>query len=54
MSNFVAKVKNKKTNRIVTASFLDDYFGRHRYGIEIDGKVLTETEFSKEWERFNE
>lgn len=51
MSNFTALVRNKETGDFYTASFYDDYFGRHRYGIEVEGKILTEDEFDRHWQR---
>lgn len=51
MSNFQATVVHKKTGEEKQAIFWDDHFGHHRYGIEIDGKILTTDEFTKTWER---
>lgn len=53
MSSFIAKVRHKETGEERECFFYDDYFGRHQYGMKIEGetKVLTETQFAKEWER---
>ena len=50
MSCYYAKVKNKKTDEVLQVFFIDDYYGRHRYGIWIKDKILTEEQFEKEWE----
>lgn len=37
MSNFERAAYHPQEKRIRTAIFLDDYFGRHRYGVKFDG-----------------
>ena len=40
MSNYIAKAINPKTNKEEEAEFLDDYYGKHKYGVRFsDGKV---------------
>src|SRR5882762_3766019 len=41
MSNFTQKTKHPVTGKIEEADWLDDYFGRHQYGVRFpsDGKV---------------
>lgn len=40
MSNYKLSVINPKTKKREEASFLDNYFGKHEYGIEFsDGEV---------------
>jgi len=40
MSNFVAPAIHPKTGEIEQAEWLDDYYGRHRYGVRFaDGRV---------------
>jgi len=51
MSNFKDTVVNKETGEEVLASFYDDYYGRHKYGILVKEQVLTEDEFSQKWKR---
>lgn len=40
MSNFVAPAVHPKTKKLEHAIFLDDYYGKHRYGIRFpDGSI---------------
>lgn len=49
VSNFTRPTKNPETGRIEVATFLDDYFGRHQYGIEFpDGSIYRESEIDDE------
>jgi len=36
MSNYQAKALNPRTGQIEWAQFLDDYFGKHRYGLRFN------------------
>lgn len=43
MSNYSSKAINPKTGKEEDADFLDDYFGRHRYGVKFaDGEIYEE------------
>ncbi len=45
MSNFFHTARNPKTGKTEMAEFLDDYYGRHIYGVRFpDGKVYREDE----------
>lgn len=33
MSTFVDKAINPKTEKVQSAIFIDDFYGRHRYGV---------------------
>ena len=45
MSNFQQATRHPETGVEEVADWLDDYFGRHRYGVRFaDGKVFRETE----------
>ena len=37
MSNFYRSAYHPPTNTVKQASWLDDYFGKHRYGVRFDG-----------------
>ncbi len=54
MSSYITKARNKKTGEEVNCLALDDYFGRRRYGYQIEKipkpPVLTQEQFSKDWE----
>ena len=44
MSTYKAPAIHPDTGEIEMAWFIDDYFGRHRYGVEFsDGKIFPET-----------
>ena len=36
MSTYRAKAIHPATGEVVVATFIDDYFGKHRYGVEFD------------------
>lgn len=38
MSNYVGRAINPRTNQVQEALFIDDHFGRHRYGIRFAGE----------------
>jgi hypothetical protein len=45
MSNYIQKAYNPKTGKIEDASYIDDYFGKHQYGVAFpDGRIY------KDWE----
>lgn len=45
MSSFQREAINPKTGEIELADFLDDYYGRHQYGVKFnDGCVYKEEE----------
>ncbi len=45
MSNFKALLVNPETGKREEAEFLDNYFGRNKYGIKFkDGKIYKEDE----------
>lgn len=40
MSNYIRKTKNSRTGRWENAEWLDDHFGRHKYGVRFsDGTI---------------
>jgi hypothetical protein len=49
VSSFYRRTKNPVTGRHENACWMDDYFGRHRYGVAFgDGRVYRETDH--QWE----
>lgn len=49
MSNFIRRTKNPETGVFEDACWLDDYFGRHRYGVRFpDGRTYPEE--GRKWE----
>lgn len=43
MSNYYAKAKRPNSDEIEKVEMLDDYYGRHRYGVRFpDGQVYPE------------
>lgn len=47
MSNFSQLTKHPETGKIEEADWLDDHFGRHRYGIRFaDGQVFTPSQIT--------
>ena len=43
MSDFQSKEINPLTGKEETVTYIDDYFGRHRYGIKFsDGRIYEE------------
>jgi hypothetical protein len=45
MSNYTAKARNPKTGNVEDAEFLDDFYGKHIYGVRFsDGCVYVESE----------
>jgi len=45
MSNYITKAKNPITGKIEDAEFLDDYYGKHQYGVRFaDGHTYQEEE----------
>lgn len=45
MSSYIQKAYNPKTNKVEDATYIDDYFGKHRYGVKFsDGDVYREEE----------
>jgi hypothetical protein len=48
MSNYVEPTNHPETGRVEDAVWLDNYFGRHRYGVRFaDGKVFRANEVMK-------
>lgn len=48
MSNYQQPTKHPETGRIEVADWLDDFFGRHRYGVRFpDGKVFRASEVNQ-------
>jgi len=45
MSNFTQIIKHPVTGEPVEAHFLDNHFGRHKYGIEIDNIIYKQGDF---------
>lgn len=51
MSTFIRRTKNPVTGRFEDAVWMDDYFGRHRYGVRFgDGQVYREGDHKWEFE----
>jgi len=49
MSNYSQKAKHPETGKWEIADYLDDYYGKHQYGVKFsDGQVFPEEEI-KEW-----
>lgn len=49
MSNYIRKTKNSETGKWEEATWLDDYFGKHNYGVRFpDGKVYDANEIDLE------
>jgi len=45
MSNFMAKAAHPVTGEIFECYYLDDYYGRHKYGVQFpNGDVYPESE----------
>lgn len=45
MSHFVKDATHPETGKVEQAVWLDDYFGRHRYGVQFsDGQIFREDE----------
>jgi hypothetical protein len=43
MSNYIEDTYHPETGEVFAAEWLDDYYGRHRYGVRFpDGKVFNE------------
>jgi len=36
MSNYIGYAKNPETGEVEQAEFLDDYYGRHEYGVRFE------------------
>jgi hypothetical protein len=45
MSNFLKTTKHPKTGKWETARWLDDYFGRRKYGVEFQDGTIVEANF---------
>ena len=48
MSCFTANIKHPETGEKVKANFIDDYFGKHKYGIVIVGSKDTDKVYREE------
>ncbi len=45
MSNFISKARHPETDAIHDVEMIDDYYGRHVYGVRFpDGKTYKEEE----------
>lgn len=65
MSHYIFKARNRQTGEVITVNAIDDYYGKHEYGMEVNGKVypaddafevmferieaVKDGEFSKKW-----
>lgn len=48
MSNYSQITKHPETGEMVSAHWIDDYFGRHRYGVRFpDGKMFRAEEIEE-------
>jgi len=48
MSNFQEETRHPETGVLYIATHIDDYFGRHQYGVQFpDGKVFRRYEIHK-------
>lgn len=50
MSNFYRRTKNPVTGRYEDALWLDDCFGRHRYGVRFESDGALYQESDHQWE----
>jgi hypothetical protein len=51
MSSFYRRTKNPATGAFEDAMWLDNYFGRHRYGVQFpDGRVYRQSDHIWEFE----
>lgn len=52
MSTYKFTAKNKASGNIVTGTAIDDHFGRHQYGYQLDGEksVMKQKTFDKKFE----
>jgi hypothetical protein len=50
MSNFIRRTKNPDTGQFEDAEWLDDYFGRHRYGVRFPGGGVVKVADGYDWE----
>lgn len=50
MSSFARRTKNPVTKQFETAYWLDDYFGRHNYGVRFPSSGIVYRESACEWE----
>lgn len=50
MSDYLRKTKNPETGKFEMASWMDDYFGKHQYGIKFLGRTEVYREDAVEWE----
>jgi hypothetical protein len=51
MSNYIRRTKNPKTGKFEDAEWLDDYYGKHQYGVRFpDGQVYREDPGVIQWE----
>lgn len=49
MSNFYKDTRHPITGEIEPALWIDDYFGRHRYGVMfLDGRIFREDEIESD------
>jgi hypothetical protein len=48
MSNYTKNIKHPITGEKVKANFLDDYFGKHEYGVFIVGSKDTDPVYREE------
>jgi hypothetical protein len=52
MSTYTAEAINPRTGKMEQATFIDDYFGRRRYGVRFaDGQVYREDDGLFVWQR---
>jgi hypothetical protein len=47
MSNYLQTTKNPLTGKWEVARWIDDYFGRHQYGVEFEGGTVVAPDFQK-------
>lgn len=47
MSNFIQTTKHPKTGKIEPATWLDDYFGPHQYGVKFSDHIYQERDLPK-------
>ena len=50
MSAFIRRTKNPVTGAFQDATWLDDFFGQHRYGVQFAGEAHVYEAWGRDWE----
>lgn len=54
MTNFLRRTKHPKTGQMEEAEWIDDYYGRHVYGVRFPGSDVVYHQWAHEWEHDDE